>query len=58
MLAPTSPMEALLASPPPSFTVESTLSSPCPRSDLPLSRQGAALAHLDSSPPHNVVALD
>ena len=34
----------------PSFTVESTLSSPCSRSDPPLSRQGAALAHLDSLP--------
>ena len=31
-----------------SFTVESTLSSPRSRSDLPLSRPGAALAHLDS----------
>ena len=28
--------------------MESTLSSPCSRSDLPLSHQGAALAHLDS----------
>ena len=49
--------EALLACPPcppwnlPSFTVESTLSFPCSRSDPPLSRQGAALAHLDSLPP-------
>ena len=34
----------------PSFTVESTLSSPCSRSDPSLSRQGAALAHLDSLP--------
>ena len=34
----------------PSFTVESTLSSSCSRSDPPLSRQGAALAHLDSLP--------
>ena len=48
--------EALLACPPippwnlPSFTVESTLSSPCSRSDPPHSRQGAALAHLDSLP--------
>ena len=39
----------------PSFTVESTLSSPCSRSDPPLSRQGAALAHLDSLPPHDLV---
>ena len=56
MLPSTSPREALLACPPsppwnlPSFTVESTLSSCCSRSDLPLSRQGAALAHLDSLP--------
>ena len=35
------------------FTVESTLSSPCSRSDH--SRQGAALAHLDSLPPHDLV---
>ena len=48
--------EALLACPPcppwnlPSFTVESTLSSSCSRSDPPLTRQGAALAHLDSLP--------
>ena len=39
----------------PSFTVESTLSSPCSRSDPPHSRQGAALAHLDSLPPHDPV---
>ena len=57
MLPPTSPREALLACPSfpswnlPSFTVESTLSSPCFRSDPPLSRQGAALAHLESLPP-------
>ena len=38
-----------------SFTVESTLSSPCSYSDLPLCRQGAALAHLDSLPPHDLV---
>ena len=44
--------EALLACPPsppwnlPSFTVESTLSSPCSCSDLPLSRQSAALTPL------------
>ena len=34
----------------PPFTVESTLSSPCSSSDPLLSRQGAALAHLDSLP--------
>ena len=61
MFPSTSPREALLAcnpSPPrnlPSFTVESTLSSSCSRSDLPLSRQGSALAHLDSLSPHNLV---
>ena len=61
MLHSTSPREALLACPPfppwnlPSFTVESTLSSPCSRSDPPLSRQGAALAHLDSLLPHDLV---
>ena len=55
MLRSTCSRAALLACPPcppwnlPSFTVESTLSSPCSRSD-PLSRQGAALAHLDSLP--------
>ena len=54
MLPSTSPRKALLACPLfplkslPSFTVESTLSSPCSRSDPPLSRQGAALANLDS----------
>ena len=48
--------EALLACLPcppwnlPSFTVESTLPTSCSRSDPPLSRQGAALAHLDSLP--------
>ena len=56
MLPSTSSREALLAcpqSPPwnlPSFTVESTLSSSCSNSDLPLTRQDAALAHLDSLP--------
>ena len=56
MLPSTCSREALLACPPcpswnlPSFTVESTLSSPCSRSDPPHSRQGAALAHLDSLP--------
>ena len=38
-----------------SFTVESTLPTPCSHSDSPLSRQGAALAHLDSLPPHDLV---
>ena len=58
MLPSTCSREALLACPPcppwnlPSFTVESTLPTPCSRSDPPLSRQGAALAHLDSLPPH------
>ena len=53
--------EAFLACPPcplwnlPSFTVESTLSTPCSRSDPPLSRQGAALTHLDSLPPCDLV---
>ena len=61
MLPSTSPREALLACPPfppwnlPSFTVDSTLSSLCSRSDPPLSRQGAALAHLDSLLPHDLV---
>ena len=55
MLPSTCSREALVACPPcpwnlPSFTVESTLSSPCSRSDPPHSRQGAALAHLDSLP--------
>ena len=57
MLPSTSPTEALLlALPlffwnPLFFTVESIFFPPCSRSDLPLSRQGAALAHLDSLPP-------
>ena len=61
MLPSTCSREALVACPPcppwnlPSFTVESTLSSPCFRSDSPHSRQGAALAHLDSLPPHDLV---
>ena len=68
-LAPTHPLmlpstcsrEALLACLPfpfwdlPSFTVESTLPTPCSRSVPPLSGQGAALAHLDSLPLHNMV---
>ena len=58
MLPSTCSREALVACPPwnlPSFTVESTLSTPCSRSDPPLSRQGAALAHLDSLPPHDLI---
>ena len=61
MLPSTCSREAFLARPPcppwnlPSFTIESTLSSPCFRSDPPHSRQGAALAHLDSLPPHDLV---
>ena len=35
--------------------MESTLSTPCSRSDPPLTRQGAALAHLDSLPSHDLV---
>ena len=56
MLPSTCSREALLACPPfpfwnlPLFTVESTLSTPCSRSDPPLTRQAAALAHLDSLP--------
>ena len=56
MLRSTSSGEALLACPLcppwnlPFLTVESTLSSPCSRSDPHLSRQGAALTHLDSLP--------
>ena len=61
MLPSTSFREALLACPPfppwnvPFFIVESTLFSPCSRSDPLLSCQGAALAHLDSLPPHDLV---
>ena len=61
MLHSTCSREAFLACPPfspsnlPSFTVESTIFSPCSRSDFPLSRQGAALAHLVSVPPHDLV---
>ena len=60
MLAFTSPREALLLALPllrgtclPSL--ESTLSSPCSCSNHSLSCQGAALAHLDSFPPYNLV---
>ena len=35
--------------------MESTISTPCSRSDPPLSRQGVALAHLESSSPHDLV---
>ena len=61
MLPSSSPRKTLLAYPPsppwnlPSFIVESTLSLLCSRSDLPLSRQGAALAHFDSLPSHDLV---
>ena len=61
LLPSTCSREALLACPPfppwnlPSFTVEFTLTTPCSRSDPPLSRQGAALAHLDSPPSHDLV---
>ena len=61
MLPSTCSREALVACPPfpPwnlfSFTVESTHPTPCSRSDPPLTRQGAALAHLDSLPPLDVI---
>ena len=61
MLPSTCSREALVACPPcppwnlPSFTVESTLSTPCSRSNPPLSCQGVALAHLDSLLPHDLV---
>ena len=61
MLLSISFSETLLACPPfppwnlPLFAAESTLSSPCSHSDPPLSHQGAALAHLDSLPPHDLV---
>ena len=60
-LSSTSSMKALLAFPPcppwnlPSFTVESTFSTPYSRSNAPLTRQGAALAHLDSLSHHDLV---
>ena len=38
-----------------SFTEESTLSFSCSRTDPSLSRQGAALAHLDFLPTHDLV---
>ena len=58
-LSPTFCREALFACPPfppwnlSSFTLESTLPSPC--SDFPLFRQGAALAHFDSFPSHDLL---
>ena len=61
MLPSTCSRQALLACPPclpwnlPSFMVESTLSSPCSRSDPSHSCQGAALAHLDSLPTYDLV---
>ena len=61
MLPSTCSREALLACPPflpwnlPLFTVESTLPTPCSRSDPPYSHEGAALAHLDSLPPHDLI---
>ena len=61
MLPSTYPREALLACSPfppwnlPSFILEFTLSSSCSCSNLPLTRQGVALAHLDSLPPHDLV---
>ena len=61
MLPFTCSREAFLAFPPCPpwnlllFTVEFTLPTPCSRSDPPLSRQGAALAHLDSLPHHDLV---
>ena len=61
MLPSTCSREALVACPPcppwnlPSFPVEFTLSTPCSRSDPPLSRQGAAFTHLYSLPPHDLV---
>ena len=61
MLPSTCSREALVACPLfppwnlPSFTVESTLSSPCFRSDPPHSRQGVALTHLDSLLPHDLI---
>ena len=61
MLPSSSLREALLACPffppgnLPSFTMESTLSSSCSRSNPPLSHQGAAFAHLHSLCPHDLV---
>ena len=61
MLPSTCSREALLFCPPfplwnlPSFIVASTYFSSCSRSYPRLSRQGAAPAHLDSFPPHDLV---
>ena len=60
MLPSTCSREALACPPFPPWnlpfsTVESTLSTPCSRSDHPHSRQCATLAHLDSLPPHDLV---
>ena len=61
MLFPTCLKKVLFACPSyppwnlPSCTVESTLSSSCSRSDRPFSLQDAALVHLNSLPPHNLV---
>ena len=61
MLPSTCSRKALLACPVcppwnlPSFWMESTLSTSCSRSDPLHSRQGVALAHLDSLPPHDLV---
>ena len=61
MFPSTSPKEALLTSLTSpfwnllSFTMESTLSTPCYRFDAPLSRQSAALAHLGSLLSHDLV---
>ena len=61
MLPSTCSREALFACCPfpawnlPLFTVESTLPTPCSCSDPSLCRQGAALTHLDSLSPHDLV---
>ena len=58
MLSSTFCREALLACPPwnvPSFTVESTLSSPCSRSDPPLSFVKVRLSPTLTLPPHDLV---
>ena len=61
MLPSTCSKKVLLACPPcppwnlPSFTVESTLPTPCFCFDPNFSCQGASIAHLDSLPPHDLV---
>ena len=61
MLPSTSSRETILACPSfppwnlPFFTVESTFSSSCSRSDPPLTHQGAALTHPDSLLSHDLV---